>query len=136
LLDIKTLGKPVPIEEVESDHLDPEAVRDAGHVAGGAVSRGAQDAERGDEPDRGEVGQRRGRRGSRRISRRSRTGTTPVAKIKQVASGRFGVTAEYLNACEELEIKVAQGAKPGEGGQLPGMKVTALIARCGIRRRG
>ena len=46
-----------------------------------------------------------------------------------MASGRFGVTAEYLNACEELEIKVAQGAKPGEGGQLPGMKVTALIAR-------
>ncbi|MEE4119710.1 MAG: glutamate synthase-related protein, partial [Paracoccaceae bacterium] len=49
--------------------------------------------------------------------------------IKQVASGRFGVTAEYLNHCEELEIKVAQGAKPGEGGQLPGMKVTELIAR-------
>jgi glutamate synthase (NADPH/NADH) large chain len=46
-----------------------------------------------------------------------------------VASGRFGVTAEYLNHCEELEIKVAQGAKPGEGGQLPGMKVTDLIAR-------
>jgi glutamate synthase (NADPH) large chain len=43
--------------------------------------------------------------------------------------GRFGVTAEYLNACEELEIKVAQGAKPGEGGQLPGMKVTKLIAK-------
>src|SRR3546814_1129229 len=43
--------------------------------------------------------------------------------IKQVASGRFGVTAEYLNACEELEIKVAQGAKPGEGGQLPGFKI-------------
>jgi glutamate synthase (NADPH) large chain len=56
-------------------------------------------------------------------------GDNPSAKIKQVASGRFGVTAEYLNACEELEIKVAQGAKPGEGGQLPGMKVTALIAR-------
>ena len=49
--------------------------------------------------------------------------------IKQVASGRFGVTAEYLNACEEIEIKVAQGAKPGEGGQLPGFKVTDLIAR-------
>ncbi len=46
-----------------------------------------------------------------------------------MASGRFGVTAEYLNHCEELEIKVAQGAKPGEGGQLPGMKVTDLIAR-------
>ncbi|MDA3887786.1 MAG: glutamate synthase-related protein, partial [Allgaiera sp.] len=56
-------------------------------------------------------------------------GDNPSAKIKQVASGRFGVTAEYLNACEELEIKVAQGAKPGEGGQLPGMKVTKLIAR-------
>ncbi|MDO5659293.1 MAG: glutamate synthase-related protein, partial [Paracoccus sp. (in: a-proteobacteria)] len=56
-------------------------------------------------------------------------GDNPCAKIKQVASGRFGVTAEYLNACEELEIKVAQGAKPGEGGQLPGMKVTSLIAR-------
>ena len=42
-------------------------------------------------------------------------GDNPSAKIKQVASGRFGVTAEYLNQCEELEIKVAQGAKPGEG---------------------
>ncbi len=56
-------------------------------------------------------------------------GDNPSAKIKQVASGRFGVTAEYLNQCEELEIKIAQGAKPGEGGQLPGMKVTELIAR-------
>ncbi|MCL4674986.1 MAG: glutamate synthase large subunit, partial [Pararhodobacter sp.] len=56
-------------------------------------------------------------------------GDNASAKIKQVASGRFGVTAEYLLACEELEIKVAQGAKPGEGGQLPGMKVTKLIAR-------
>ena len=49
--------------------------------------------------------------------------------IKQIASGRFGVTAEYLLACEEIEIKVAQGAKPGEGGQLPGFKVTDLIAK-------
>ncbi|MGN6376482.1 MAG: glutamate synthase large subunit [Sphingomonas sp.] len=49
--------------------------------------------------------------------------------IKQVASGRFGVTAEYLGACEEIEIKVAQGAKPGEGGQLPGFKVTEFIAK-------
>ncbi|MDR3516419.1 MAG: glutamate synthase large subunit [Azospirillaceae bacterium] len=48
--------------------------------------------------------------------------------IKQVASGRFGVTAEYLNQCREIEIKVAQGAKPGEGGQLPGFKVTVQIA--------
>ena len=50
-------------------------------------------------------------------------------KIKQVASGRFGVTAEYLSHAEEIEIKVAQGAKPGEGGQLPGHKVSGLIAR-------
>ena len=50
-------------------------------------------------------------------------------KIKQVASARFGVTAEYLANAEELEIKVAQGAKPGEGGQLPGHKVSELIAR-------
>jgi glutamate synthase (ferredoxin) len=50
-------------------------------------------------------------------------------KIKQVASGRFGVTAEYLAHAEELEIKIAQGSKPGEGGQIPGYKVTELIAR-------
>ncbi|MES2443830.1 MAG: glutamate synthase central domain-containing protein, partial [Pseudomonadota bacterium] len=49
--------------------------------------------------------------------------------VKQIASGRFGVTAEYLGACEEIEIKVAQGAKPGEGGQLPGFKVTEFIAK-------
>ena len=56
-------------------------------------------------------------------------GDNPCSAIKQVASGRFGVTAEYLNNCREIEIKVAQGAKPGEGGQLPGFKVNALIAR-------
>jgi len=51
------------------------------------------------------------------------------SKIKQVASGRFGVTPAYLRSAEEIQIKVAQGAKPGEGGQLPGHKVTSLIAR-------
>src|SRR5258705_1703137 len=50
-------------------------------------------------------------------------------RIKQVASARFGVTTEYLTRAEELEIKIVQGAKPGEGGQLPAHKVTALIAR-------
>ncbi|NRA28641.1 MAG: glutamate synthase large subunit [Parvularculaceae bacterium] len=49
--------------------------------------------------------------------------------VKQIASGRFGVTAEYLNQCREIEIKVAQGAKPGEGGQLPGFKVTEFVAK-------
>ncbi|MEM7071993.1 MAG: glutamate synthase large subunit [Pseudomonadota bacterium] len=56
-------------------------------------------------------------------------GDRAVSAIKQVASGRFGVTAEYLNHCKELEIKIAQGAKPGEGGQLPGFKVSELIAK-------
>jgi len=56
-------------------------------------------------------------------------GDNASSAIKQIASGRFGVTAEYLNNCTEIEIKVAQGAKPGEGGQLPGLKVTELIAR-------
>ncbi|RZJ01626.1 MAG: glutamate synthase large subunit [Brevundimonas sp.] len=56
-------------------------------------------------------------------------GDNPNSAVKQIASGRFGVTAEYLNQCREIEIKVAQGAKPGEGGQLPGFKVTEFIAR-------
>ncbi|MBY0406648.1 MAG: hypothetical protein K2Q01_03070 [Rickettsiales bacterium] len=56
-------------------------------------------------------------------------GDNANSTIKQVASGRFGVTAEYLNSASELQIKVAQGAKPGEGGQLPGFKVTTEIAR-------
>ncbi len=56
-------------------------------------------------------------------------GDNASSAIKQIASGRFGVTAEYLNNCKEIEIKIAQGAKPGEGGQLPGFKVTALIAK-------
>ncbi len=56
-------------------------------------------------------------------------GDNANSAIKQVASGRFGVTAEYLNQCREIEIKVAQGAKPGEGGQLPGFKVTEFIAK-------
>ncbi|WP_290519636.1 glutamate synthase large subunit [Alcanivorax sp.] len=59
----------------------------------------------------------------------ARFGTERVSKIKQIASGRFGVTPHYLVNAEVLQIKVAQGAKPGEGGQLPGGKVNALIAR-------
>ncbi len=59
----------------------------------------------------------------------SRFGTVKNSKIKQIASGRFGVTPAYLRSAEEIQIKIAQGAKPGEGGQLPGHKVTALIAR-------
>src|SRR5690606_21168586 len=55
-------------------------------------------------------------------------GDSLKSKIKQVASGRFGVTAEYLASAEQIQIKMAQGAKPGEGGQLPGRKVSEYIA--------
>ncbi len=73
--------------------------------------------------DSGEGGEDPGR------SKPRPNGDNASSAIKQIASGRFGVTAEYLNACREIEIKMAQGAKPGEGGQLPGFKVTELIAR-------
>ena len=56
-------------------------------------------------------------------------GDNASSAVKQIASARFGVTAEYLNRCREIEIKIAQGAKPGEGGQLPGFKVSDEIAR-------
>ncbi|HEY0213969.1 MAG TPA: glutamate synthase large subunit, partial [Paenirhodobacter sp.] len=128
LLDIKTLGKPVPIEEVESitsirkrfitpgmslGALSPEAHKTL-NVAMNRIGAKSDSGEGGEDPAHFVP---------------EPNGDNPSAKIKQVASGRFGVTAEYLNHCEELEIKVAQGAKPGEGGQLPGMKVTELIAR-------
>ena len=66
----------------------------------------------------------------------ARYGTERTSKIKQVASGRFGVTAEYLVNAEVLQIKIAQGAKPGEGGQLPGHKVNEMIARLRFARPG
>ena len=59
----------------------------------------------------------------------ARYGTVKNSKIKQIASGRFGVTAAYLMSAEVMQIKIAQGAKPGEGGQLPGGKVNGLIAK-------
>ncbi|HEV8034288.1 glutamate synthase-related protein, partial [Yoonia sp.] len=128
LLAIKPLGAPIPIEEVESitairkrfvtpgmslGALSPEAHKTL-NVAMNRIGAKSDSGEGGEDPAHFNP---------------EPNGDNPSAKIKQVASGRFGVTAEYLNACEELEIKVAQGAKPGEGGQLPGMKVTDLIAR-------
>ena len=128
LLDIKPMGKPVPIDEVESitsirkrfvtpgmslGALSPEAHKTL-NVAMNRIGAKSDSGEGGEDPAHFVP---------------EPNGDNPSAKIKQVASGRFGVTAEYLNHCEELEIKVAQGAKPGEGGQLPGMKVTELIAR-------
>jgi len=66
----------------------------------------------------------------------ARYGTAKSSKIKQVASGRFGVTPAYLVNAEVLQIKVAQGAKPGEGGQLPGDKVNAMIAKLRFSKPG
>ena len=66
----------------------------------------------------------------------ARHGTERMSKIKQVASGRFGVTAEYLVHAEVIQIKIAQGAKPGEGGQLPGHKVNEMIARLRYAKPG
>ncbi len=68
--------------------------------------------------------------------RNIRYGTEKNSAIKQVASGRFGVTPEYLRSAKELQIKVAQGAKPGEGGQLPGSKVSPLIASLRFTKPG
>ena len=65
-----------------------------------------------------------------------RYNSTRVSKIKQIASGRFGVTPHYLTQAEVLQIKIAQGAKPGEGGQLPGHKVNPLIARLRYSKEG
>ncbi|WP_298294718.1 glutamate synthase large subunit [uncultured Litoreibacter sp.] len=128
LLDIKPMGEPISIEEVESitsirkrfvtpgmslGALSPEAHKTL-NVAMNRIGAKSDSGEGGEDPAHFVP---------------EPNGDNPSAKIKQVASGRFGVTAEYLNHCEELEIKVAQGAKPGEGGQLPGMKVTDLIAR-------
>ena len=128
LLDIKPIGPAVSIDEVESitsirkrfvtpgmslGALSPEAHKTL-NVAMNRIGAKSDSGEGGEDPAHFTP---------------EANGDNPSAKIKQVASGRFGVTAEYLNQCEELEIKVAQGAKPGEGGQLPGMKVTDLIAR-------
>ncbi len=66
----------------------------------------------------------------------ARYGTLKMSKIKQVASGRFGVTPHYLVNAEVLQIKIAQGAKPGEGGQLPGHKVNEMIARLRFSKPG
>ena len=77
----------------------------------------------------GKLQHRRGRRGSRTASSRCPTAIPCARRIKQVASGRFGVTTEYLVNADDIQIKMAQGAKPGEGGQLPGHKVDKNIAK-------
>ncbi|MBU1345801.1 MAG: glutamate synthase large subunit [Alphaproteobacteria bacterium] len=128
LLDWREGLKPVPVSEVESvsdirkrfltpgmslGALSPEA-HGVLNVAMNRIGARSVSGEGGEDPER--------------YATRP-DGDNMNSAVKQIASGRFGVTAEYLNQCREIEIKVAQGAKPGEGGQLPGFKVTEFIAR-------
>ncbi len=129
LLDFRTDGAaPIPVDEVESiteirkrlvapgislGALSPEA-HETLSIAMNRIGARSDSGEGGEDPAR---------------AKPRSNGDNASSAIKQIASGRFGVTAEYLNACREIEIKVAQGAKPGEGGQLPGFKVTGLIAK-------
>jgi glutamate synthase (NADPH/NADH) large chain len=140
--------KPVPIEEVEPA---AEIVKrfSTGAMSHGSISveahttlavamnriggksntgEGGEDRKRYETVKAGET--LRSRLGAHRVARdiELRAGDVLKSKIKQVASGRFGVTAEYLASAEQIQIKIAQGAKPGEGGQLPGRKVSDYIA--------
>jgi glutamate synthase (ferredoxin) len=123
LLELRPASPPVPLEEVEP------AAQIVRRFSSGAMSHGALSKEAhetvaialnglGARANSGEGGEDPDRYRSERNS-----------KIKQVASGRFGVTAEYAAFAEELQIKIAQGSKPGEGGQIPAHKVTEEIAR-------
>jgi len=130
LMSTKAAGKPVPLDEVEP--VEDILVRfDSAGMSLGALSPEAHEAlaiamnRMGARSNSGEGGEDPARY---RTERRS--------KIKQVASGRFGVTAEYLVNAEVIQIKIAQGAKPGEGGQLPGHKVNDMIARLRYAKPG
>lgn len=119
---------PIPIEEVEPvENIVRHFV--TGAMSFGAISKEAHEAlalamnELGARSNTGEGGEDSSR------FHDTLDGISLNSKTKQVASGRFGVTAEYLVNADEIQIKVAQGAKPGEGGQLPGFKVNEVIAR-------
>ena len=123
LLAPKLAAQPLPLDEVEPiENILPRF--DSAGMSLGALSPEAHQA----------LAAAMNRLGARSNSGEGgedpeRFGTERVSKIKQIASGRFGVTPHYLVNAEVLQIKIAQGAKPGEGGQLPGGKVNELIAR-------
>ena len=128
LFSWKKAAKPLPIDEVEP----VESI--VKHFVTGAMSFGALSIEAhealaiamnklGTRSNTGEGGEDNARYHT------EVDGVSLSSKTKQIASGRFGVTAEYLVNAEEIQIKVAQGAKPGEGGQLPGFKVNEIIAK-------
>ena len=144
LLELVAAGHPAGAAGGGRAHRrNPPPVHDRRHVSWRAQPRGARVPGHRHEPHRRQVEQRRGRRGSR-TALPARNGDLANSAIKQIASGRFGVNATYLASAKEIEIKMAQGAKPGEGGQLPGHKVSVYIARaaaqatpgsCSSRRR-
>jgi glutamate synthase (NADPH/NADH) large chain len=130
LLKLKSGAAPIPVEEVEPISAILARFDSAG-MSLGALSPEAHEA----------LAIAMNRLGARSNSGEGgedpvRYGTEKNSKIKQVASGRFGVTPEYLINAEVLQIKIAQGAKPGEGGQLPGHKVNDMIARLRFARPG
>jgi len=123
LLELTPKGPPIPIDAVES--VESILTRfDSAGMSLGALSPEAHETlaeamnRLGGRSNSGEGGEDK-----------ARYGTLKMSKIKQIASGRFGVTPHYLVNAEVLQIKIAQGAKPGEGGQLPGHKVNDMIAR-------
>ncbi|MES2821824.1 MAG: glutamate synthase large subunit [Pseudomonadota bacterium] len=123
LLQVKLAEQPLTLDQVEPLEAILKRFDSAG-ISLGALSPEAHEA----------IAEAMNRLGARSNSGEggedpARYGTVKSSKIKQVATGRFGVTPEYLVNAEVLQIKVAQGAKPGEGGQLPGGKVNGLIAR-------
>ncbi|MFJ4346034.1 glutamate synthase large subunit [Pseudomonas sp. NPDC089401] len=123
LLKVKVADQALPLEQIEPLEAILQRFDSAG-ISLGALSPEAHEA----------LAEAMNRLGARSNSGEggedpSRYGTIRSSKIKQVATGRFGVTPEYLVNAEVLQIKVAQGAKPGEGGQLPGGKVNGLIAK-------
>lgn len=127
LLDFRRINDGIPPEQVESTTEIRKRFVTPG-MSLGALSPEAHGTLNiamnriGAKSDSGEGGEVRNR------YKPAPNGDNANSAIKQIASGRFGVTAEYLNQCREIEIKVAQGAKPGEGGQLPAFKVTLEIA--------
>jgi glutamate synthase domain-containing protein 2/glutamate synthase domain-containing protein 1/glutamate synthase domain-containing protein 3 len=134
LLDFKP-STPIPIEEVES--VDSIVKRfKTGAMSYGSISKEAHETlaiamnRIGGKSNTGEGGEDPAR------YKLEPNGDSKNSAIKQVASGRFGVTSEYLVNARELQIKMAQGAKPGEGGQLPGTKVTPGIAKTRLTTAG
>lgn len=128
LLDIKTSDKSLPVEEVEPVEAIVKRFK-TGAMSYGSISKEAHEAlavamnRLGGKSNTGEGGEDPAR------YHVEANGDSKNSAIKQVASGRFGVTSHYLVNAKELQIKMAQGAKPGEGGQLPGTKVYPWIAK-------